>query len=177
VEQNRDPTNRNRIRGRAGRTSGQGFAKSISIKGQSCKSGGCATKDAGLTPGGLHRVLFGTGGVVRRPDRGAEVSRGRSSRGDPMKVRTAEEESSDTRFAAAMRQNSGIVRPARQDRRVKPDGLAAQGLKPPRRCVTRSPGPLSSRKEAGSIRRTAVYGPVRTVVWEGRSREAPPYPD
>jgi hypothetical protein len=24
--------------------------------------------------------------------------------------------------------------------------------------------------------RTAVYGPVRTVVWEGRSREAPPYP-
>src|SRR6266446_7871885 len=25
--------------------------------------------------------------------------------------------------------------------------------------------------------RTAVYGPVRTVVWEGRSREAPPYPD
>ena len=27
------------------------------------------------------------------------------------------------------------------------------------------------------IRRTAVYGPVRTVVWEGRGREAPPYPD
>ena len=25
--------------------------------------------------------------------------------------------------------------------------------------------------------RTAVYGPVRTVVWEGRRREAPPYPD
>src|SRR6266700_2342300 len=27
------------------------------------------------------------------------------------------------------------------------------------------------------IWRTAVYGPVCTVVWEGRSREAPPYPD
>src|SRR5713101_8776406 len=27
------------------------------------------------------------------------------------------------------------------------------------------------------IRRTAVYGPVHTVVWEGRSREALPYPD
>ena len=27
------------------------------------------------------------------------------------------------------------------------------------------------------IQRTAVYGPVCTVVWEGRSREAPPYPD
>jgi hypothetical protein len=93
-----------------------------------------------------------------------------------MKARTVEEGSSDTRLVAAMRQNSGIVRPARQDRRVKPDGPAAQGPKPPRRCVTRNPGP-SSRKEAGSIRRTAVYGPVCTVVWEGRSREAPPYPD
>jgi len=28
-----------------------------------------------------------------------------------------------------------------------------------------------------STNRTAVYGPVRTVVWEGWSREAPPYPD
>src|SRR5262249_16474202 len=27
------------------------------------------------------------------------------------------------------------------------------------------------------IRRTAGYGPVRPVVWEGRSRETPPYPD
>ena len=26
------------------------------------------------------------------------------------------------------------------------------------------------------IQRTAVYGPVRTVVWEGRSLEAPPIP-
>jgi len=25
--------------------------------------------------------------------------------------------------------------------------------------------------------RTAVYGPVCTVVWEGRRREASPYPD
>src|SRR5450631_3248997 len=28
-----------------------------------------------------------------------------------------------------------------------------------------------------STHRTAVYGPVRTVVWEGWSRETPPYPD
>jgi hypothetical protein len=27
------------------------------------------------------------------------------------------------------------------------------------------------------IQRTAGYGPVCPVVWEGRSREAPPYPD
>src|SRR6516164_6531949 len=33
--------------------------------------------------------------------------------------------------------------------------------------------PCSARVSATS--RTAVYGPVRTVVWEGRSREAPPY--
>ena len=36
--------------------------------------------------------------------------------------------------------------------------------------------PLSSRS-ASQTARTAVYGPVRTVVWEGRSREASPYPD
>src|ERR1700687_2471317 len=32
-------------------------------------------------------------------------------------------------------------------------------------------------KRVSVTSRTAVYGPVRTVVWEGRSREAPPYPD
>ncbi len=48
-------------------------------------------------------------------------------RGDPTKARTAEEGSSDTHLAAAMRRNSGIIRPARRDRRVKPDGLAAAG--------------------------------------------------
>ena len=57
VEQSRDPTNRNRIRGSTGRTSGQAFAKSISINGQNCKSGGCAMKAVGLTPRDLHRVL------------------------------------------------------------------------------------------------------------------------
>jgi hypothetical protein len=54
------------------------------------------------------------------------------------------------------------------------------------------PGPHRSSTDAGAPTRrartsegscgarnsrTAVYGPVRTVVWEGRSREAPPYPD
>jgi hypothetical protein len=57
VEQSRDPTNRNRIRGSAGRTSGQDAAKSISIKGQNCKSGGCAAKAIELTPRDLRRVL------------------------------------------------------------------------------------------------------------------------
>src|SRR5712672_4805590 len=35
--------------------------------------------------------------------------------------------------------------------------------------------PCSNRVSVTS--RTAVYGPVRTVVWEGRSCKAPPYPD
>ncbi len=50
--------------------------------------------------------------------------------------------------------------------------------------LSHSPTPPSSRSAclpscpiSRSIRRTAVYGPVCTVVWEGRSREAPPYPD
>ncbi len=38
--------------------------------------------------------------------------------------------------------------------------------------VTRAAAGLDDEVEGA-----AVYGPVRTVVWEGRSREAPPYPD
>src|SRR5215207_346846 len=37
--------------------------------------------------------------------------------------------------------------------------------------------PVSGGRLSRVIRRTAVYGPVRTVVWEGRHREMPPYPD
>ena len=56
VEQNRDLTNRNRIRGIPGRTSGQRTAKSISIKGQGCRSGRGAGKAIELTQGGLRHV-------------------------------------------------------------------------------------------------------------------------
>ena len=56
VEQSRDLTDRNRIRGRFGRTSGLMIAKSISIKGQGCKFGRCAAKAVVLTSGGLGRV-------------------------------------------------------------------------------------------------------------------------
>ncbi len=56
AEQNRDPTNRNRIGGIHGRTSGPRIAKSISIKGQGCRSGGDAGKAIELTWGGLRRV-------------------------------------------------------------------------------------------------------------------------
>ena len=56
MEQSHDLTDRNRIRGRFGRTSGQMIAKSISIKGQGCKFGRCVAKAAVLTSGGLGRV-------------------------------------------------------------------------------------------------------------------------
>ncbi len=44
---------KNRIRGIPCRTSGQWIAKSISIKGTGCKSGGCASKAVELTSGDL----------------------------------------------------------------------------------------------------------------------------
>jgi len=56
VEQNRDLTNRKRIRGISGRTSGPLTAKSISIKGQGCRSAGGAAKAIELTQGGLRHV-------------------------------------------------------------------------------------------------------------------------
>ena len=56
VEQNRGLTNRNRISGISGRTSGLLIAKSISIKGQGCRSGRGAGKAIELTQGGLRHV-------------------------------------------------------------------------------------------------------------------------
>ena len=74
MEQNRDLTNRNRIRGIPGRTSGRLIAKSTSIKDQGCRSGRGAGKAIELTQGGLRHVpTFGTEGTARGPDRGAGV--------------------------------------------------------------------------------------------------------
>ena len=56
MEQNRDLTNRNRIRGIPGRTSGPLIAKSISINDQGCRSGRGAGKAIELTQGGLRHV-------------------------------------------------------------------------------------------------------------------------
>ena len=64
AEQNRDLTNRNRIRGIPGRTSGQRTAKSTSIKGQGCRSGRDAGKAIELTYGGLRHV---PGSELRKP--------------------------------------------------------------------------------------------------------------
>ena len=56
AEQNRDLTNRKRISGISGRTSGRLITKSISIKGRGCRSGRGAGKAIELTWGGLRRV-------------------------------------------------------------------------------------------------------------------------
>ena len=48
---------KNQIRGSPFRTSEHGFAKSISIKGAGCKSGGRALKAVALTSGDLSSVL------------------------------------------------------------------------------------------------------------------------
>ena len=51
--------------------------KSISIKGQGCKSGRCAVKAVMLTPGGLHRVsnsgLRGSRGPLTAVQESAEA--------------------------------------------------------------------------------------------------------
>ena len=57
MEQTYEPMDKNRIRGIRCRTSGHMTAKSISIKGTGCKSGGCALKAVELTSGGLPFVL------------------------------------------------------------------------------------------------------------------------
>src|SRR5277367_4617767 len=64
-------------RRREHRTSGQRTAKSISIKGAKRRFGDCARKAAEITPGDLLCVAPSTEATERRPDRRAEVSRGR----------------------------------------------------------------------------------------------------
>ena len=53
MEQTCEPMYKNRIRGMRCWTSGQMIAKSISIKGTGCKSGGCVRKAVELTSGDL----------------------------------------------------------------------------------------------------------------------------
>lgn len=57
MEQRRAPMDKNQIGGIRCWTSGQRIAKSLSIKGTGCKSGGGALKAVELTSGGLSRVL------------------------------------------------------------------------------------------------------------------------
>src|SRR5919199_1740016 len=82
----------------------------------------------------------------------------------------------------------GVAPPRRWQGLGGPDGrqspwtLAARQQprarhRPPERFARLDRPRLPRAQQRRLIRRTAVYGPVCTVVWEGRSREAPPYPD
>src|SRR5215204_5919347 len=76
----------------------------------------------------------------------------------------------------------GRARPGGSDRRLPAWPLAAQQQPrshpcPPEGLPRDARSALRERPTQRLIHRTAVYGPVRTVVWEGRSRKAPPYPD
>ena len=72
--------NKNQIRGIQCRTSGLLIAKSISIKGTGCRSGGCAWKAVELSSGGLlHVPESGLRVEAIHSDRVAEVSSGHSS--------------------------------------------------------------------------------------------------
>ena len=56
MDQTYEPIYKNRIRGIRCRTSEQLIAKSISIKGTGCKSGGCVPKAVEITSGDLLSV-------------------------------------------------------------------------------------------------------------------------
>ena len=73
----------------SGRTSGLVIAKSISIKGLECRSGGCAPKAVELTPGDLPGVLE-TGLMKPQGDLivGQKSAEG-IVRGQPRKARTS----------------------------------------------------------------------------------------
>ena len=82
MEQTHEPMDKNRIRGIQCWTSGQMTAKSVSIKGTGCKSGGCALKAVELTSGGLRRVpvtgLKGPRGPLTPAQKSAEGIVGRA---------------------------------------------------------------------------------------------------
>jgi len=69
VEQRYEPTDRNWINRRQGRTSWREATKSLFTKGRKRKSSGCVPKVSvrnRLTPGGLYRCLgIGTGAIER----------------------------------------------------------------------------------------------------------------
>ena len=123
------------------RTSGQRIAKSISIKDAKRRFGDCARKATELTPGGLRRVpsseLREPRGDLTTAQKSAEGILGGAIRRRPERMEVG---SRNAHLDGAMRQNTGSGRPARQDRKVKPDGAVMQGPKRPRRCTPPNPG-------------------------------------
>lgn len=90
VEQRRELTYRNQIRGRFGQASQQMMTKPISIKAHSCTSGSCAPKVYCLTPGDLVFCwAFPTGRTARfaiEDKKSAEAIVGASRRAEQLGV-------------------------------------------------------------------------------------------
>ena len=82
MEQRRESMNKNRIGGILCRTSGHMTAKSLSIKGTGCKSGGCALKAVELTLGDLPFVPD----LGLRPERLVLTGRQKSAEGTVLAV-------------------------------------------------------------------------------------------
>ena len=123
---------------------------------------------------------YGTEVVVRRPDRNAEVSTGHSSPPKPRrrraKARTLEgriDVETSHRPRGRISRHLAFGATGTGEARTAPlEGTDAGAAD----SIIEASG-VGAKDRLRSIRRTAVYGPVCTVVWEGRSREAPPYPD
>ena len=93
MEQTYEPTNRNWIGRRQGRTSQRLMTKSLSIKVRKRKSSGGVRKASALTPGSLGRCPSKDRWNCKVRSRGSGVRRGHSSWGNPLKARTVGERS------------------------------------------------------------------------------------
>ena len=74
----------------------------------------------------------------------------------------------------ATRQNHQLMLPFTEVEAGEARGNHRQGAEAPTAAYETEP-PVSMGRHITD--RTAVYGPVCTVVWEGSGREARPYPD
>jgi hypothetical protein len=153
------------------------IAKSTVIKDRGGKSGGRAVKAVDLTSGDLRCVsatrLSSPQGDLTAAQKSAEGIVGGTSFAEGLNVgRTLEHGD----LGPAMRPNSRYLAFGATGMGEARTALLEGTEAGARGSIIRAAG-VGVKDRQRSIQRTAVYGPVCTVVWEGRSREAPPYPD
>ena len=159
-------------------------AKSISIKHAERKSGDCARKAAELTSGDLAGRQKSAEGIVgptsaklvrhSRPKGGA-TDRPSRKRGAKARTRTRGKSSMDLRGDKRQQdpeRDSSSTGPgeAQETGRRETESLRA-------RHEHESPTDIVIRTMLVQRFRTAVYGPVRTVVWQGSAGDRRPYAD